>query len=207
MSRMRDLSPTTLSNCPDHFAVRSDNTPDRARSLAMAMGERRTGEVQEARAQMDTYVRSVAGSGDPAGQIAKAKELLDGGAISQAEFDQLKAKALASSRGRTLSRPSGGAASPRRDWGADKPNAERVGESRSHDSRLTRGISNECRGTANVVAPGRGSRLAVSSRARLGCVLGQPARILAFCASNSASVSTPDAFSSPSFFSSSSGSG
>ena len=141
----RDLSPTTLSNCPDHFAVRSDNTPDRARSLAMAMGERRTGEVQEARAQMDTYVRSVAGSGDPAGQIAKAKELLDGGAISQAEFDQLKAKALASSRGRALSRPSGGAASPRRDWGADKPNAERVGESRSHDSRLTRGISNECR--------------------------------------------------------------
>jgi hypothetical protein len=60
------------------------------------MGERRTGEAQEARAQMDTYVRSVAGSGDAAGQIAKAKELLDGGAISQAEFDQLKAKALAS---------------------------------------------------------------------------------------------------------------
>jgi Short C-terminal domain/Phospholipase_D-nuclease N-terminal len=61
-----------------------------------AMGERRTGEAQEARAQMDTYVRSVAGSGDAAGQIAKAKELLDSGAISQAEFDQLKAKALAS---------------------------------------------------------------------------------------------------------------
>jgi hypothetical protein len=61
-----------------------------------AMGERRMGEAQEARAQMDTYVRSVAGSGDAAGQIAKAKELLDGGAISQAEFDQLKAKALAS---------------------------------------------------------------------------------------------------------------
>src|SRR5438034_4600217 len=60
-----------------------------------AMGERRMGEAQQARAQMDTYVRSVAGSCDAAGQIAKAKELLDSGAISQAEFDQLKAKALA----------------------------------------------------------------------------------------------------------------
>jgi putative oligomerization/nucleic acid binding protein/phospholipase D-like protein len=62
-----------------------------------AMGERRLAEAQEARVQMDTYVRSVAGpgSGDAAGQIAKAKELLDGGAISQTEFDQLKAKALA----------------------------------------------------------------------------------------------------------------
>jgi Short C-terminal domain/Phospholipase_D-nuclease N-terminal len=61
------------------------------------MGERRMAEAQQAQAQMDTYVRSVAGSGgDSAGQIAKAKELLDSGAISQAEFDQLKAKALAS---------------------------------------------------------------------------------------------------------------
>jgi putative oligomerization/nucleic acid binding protein/phospholipase D-like protein len=59
-----------------------------------AMGERRVSEAQQARAEMDTYVRSVAGSGDPAGQIAQAKELLDSGAISQAEFDQLKAKAL-----------------------------------------------------------------------------------------------------------------
>ena len=59
-----------------------------------AMGERRLSEAQQAQAQMDTYVRSVAVSGDPAGQIAKAKELLDSGAISQAEFDQLKAKAL-----------------------------------------------------------------------------------------------------------------
>jgi hypothetical protein len=61
-----------------------------------AMGERRMQEVQQAQAQMDTYVKSVASSGDPAEQIAKAKELLDSGAISQAEFDQLKAKALAS---------------------------------------------------------------------------------------------------------------
>ena len=61
-----------------------------------SMGERRAQDVQQAQTQMDTYVRSVAASGDSAAQIAKAKELLDSGAISQAEFDQLKAKALAS---------------------------------------------------------------------------------------------------------------
>jgi hypothetical protein len=60
------------------------------------MGERREQEVQQAQAQMDSYVRSVAGSGGgSADQIARAKELLDSGAITQAEFDQLKAKALA----------------------------------------------------------------------------------------------------------------
>jgi hypothetical protein len=62
-----------------------------------AMGERRMGEAREAQARMDSYVKSVAGSGaDAAGQIAQAKALLDSGAINQAEFDQLKAKALAS---------------------------------------------------------------------------------------------------------------
>ena len=61
------------------------------------MGERRVKEAQTASAEMDSYVRSVAGSGDTAGQIAKAKELLDSGAITQAEFDQRKAKALAAS--------------------------------------------------------------------------------------------------------------
>jgi hypothetical protein len=59
------------------------------------MGERSMTRAQESQAQMDTYVRSVAGSGDATAQIAKGKELLDSGAISQAEFDQLKAKALA----------------------------------------------------------------------------------------------------------------
>jgi hypothetical protein len=44
---------------------------------------------------VDSYVRSVAGSSSPTEQIAKGKELLDSGAISPAEFDQLKAKALA----------------------------------------------------------------------------------------------------------------
>jgi hypothetical protein len=60
-----------------------------------AMGERSMKQAQDAQAQMDTYVRSAAGSADPAAQIAKAKELLDGGAITQAEYDGLKAKALA----------------------------------------------------------------------------------------------------------------
>ncbi len=58
------------------------------------MGERAQARAQAQQAQMDDYVRSVA-STDSADQIAKGKELLDSGAITQAEFDQLKAKALA----------------------------------------------------------------------------------------------------------------
>jgi hypothetical protein len=59
------------------------------------MGERSMKEAQQAQSQMDSYVRSVAGSGNPAEQISKAKELLDSGTISQEEFDKLKASALA----------------------------------------------------------------------------------------------------------------
>ena len=59
------------------------------------MAERRAQDVQGQRAQMDDYVRSVAGSGGPAAEIDKAKALLDSGAINQTEFDALKAKALA----------------------------------------------------------------------------------------------------------------
>ena len=59
------------------------------------MGERRMAEVQAAQSDMDQYVKSVAASADPAEQIAKAKQLLDSGAIDQAEFDAIKAKALA----------------------------------------------------------------------------------------------------------------
>ena len=56
------------------------------------MAERRASEVRESQASFDSYVRDVAGSGSaaPADQIAKAKELLDSGAIDQAEFDKLK---------------------------------------------------------------------------------------------------------------------
>ena len=60
-----------------------------------AMGERKAAQMQQMQSDTDSYIRSVASSGDAASQIAKAKELLDGGAITQAEFDQIKAKALA----------------------------------------------------------------------------------------------------------------
>jgi hypothetical protein len=63
------------------------------------MGERQLQQAQEAQAAQAAYIKSVAGSsssGDAASQIANAKGLLDSGAITQAEFDQLKAKALAS---------------------------------------------------------------------------------------------------------------
>jgi hypothetical protein len=59
------------------------------------MGERNMERAREANAAMTTYVQSVAGSAGSADQIAKAKELLDNGTLTQAEFDQLKAKALA----------------------------------------------------------------------------------------------------------------
>jgi Phospholipase_D-nuclease N-terminal/Short C-terminal domain len=59
------------------------------------MAERRMAEAQAGRAQFDDYVRSVATNGGPSDQIAKAKELLDSGAIEPAEFEQIKRKALA----------------------------------------------------------------------------------------------------------------
>ena len=60
------------------------------------MTERRVRDVQAAQAQFDDHVRAVAGTGGgTAGEIEKAKQLLDSGAITQQEFDQLKAKALA----------------------------------------------------------------------------------------------------------------
>jgi hypothetical protein len=58
------------------------------------MGQRDVAESQAAKASFDGYVRSVAGD-SPTAEIAKAKELLDAGAISQTEFDALKAKAVA----------------------------------------------------------------------------------------------------------------
>jgi hypothetical protein len=51
--------------------------------------------AQGQQAQFDEYVRETAGSGGAAAEIEKAKQLFDSGAISQAEFDSLKQKALA----------------------------------------------------------------------------------------------------------------
>ena len=59
------------------------------------MTERVIEQQETAKAQMDTYVRSVASESDPAEQIAKAKTLLDAGTITQSEFEQIKRKALA----------------------------------------------------------------------------------------------------------------
>jgi Phospholipase_D-nuclease N-terminal len=59
------------------------------------MAERSAREQSQARAQADDYIRSVAATVDPAEQIAKGKQLLDSGAITQSEFDALKQKALA----------------------------------------------------------------------------------------------------------------
>lgn len=57
------------------------------------MARRNIEQAEAARSEMDNYVRSVAGSG-AAGEIERAKGLLDSGAITQAEFDAIKAKAL-----------------------------------------------------------------------------------------------------------------
>jgi hypothetical protein len=57
------------------------------------MAERNVKEVQTAQKQTDEYIRSVAGG--PAGEIEKAKQLLDSGAISNEEYAALKARALA----------------------------------------------------------------------------------------------------------------
>jgi hypothetical protein len=61
------------------------------------MAERQQKDVQAQQDQFDSYVRQAAGTGGggPASEIAKAKELLDSGAITQSEFDTLKAKAVA----------------------------------------------------------------------------------------------------------------
>jgi hypothetical protein len=68
------------------------------------MAERNAKQAQASKAEFDDYVRSVAaaegggggggGGGGAAAEIEKAKGLLDSGAITQQEFDAIKAKAL-----------------------------------------------------------------------------------------------------------------
>jgi hypothetical protein len=59
-----------------------------------SMAERNVRQAQAQRAEFDQYVQSVAGSGGAAAEIERAKGLLDSGAITQAEFDAIKQKAL-----------------------------------------------------------------------------------------------------------------
>jgi Phospholipase_D-nuclease N-terminal/Short C-terminal domain len=56
------------------------------------MRERSTKAAQAQKQQFDSYVREAAGGS--AAEIAKGKELLDAGTITQEEFDAIKAKAL-----------------------------------------------------------------------------------------------------------------
>jgi hypothetical protein len=58
------------------------------------MAERRQREVEVARAQVDEHIRTVSSNGTAADQIAKGKQLLDSGAITDAEFEHLKEKVL-----------------------------------------------------------------------------------------------------------------
>ena len=55
--------------------------------------ERSVKQAQDQQAAFDSYVKQTAGGS--ASEIAKAKELLDAGTITQGEFDSIKAKALA----------------------------------------------------------------------------------------------------------------
>jgi hypothetical protein len=59
------------------------------------IANRNMSQAKQSQAQFDDYVKQVASTGDPATQIANAKDLLDKGAITQEEFEALKKKALA----------------------------------------------------------------------------------------------------------------
>ncbi|QDE34271.1 SHOCT domain-containing protein [Microbacterium foliorum] len=59
------------------------------------MAQRRGEQIAELQAAQTAYIRETAGS-SPADDITKARGLLDSGVITQAEFETLKAKALAS---------------------------------------------------------------------------------------------------------------
>ncbi|WP_158863080.1 SHOCT domain-containing protein [Leifsonia sp. AG29] len=59
------------------------------------MAERGQREAATTQAAVDAHIRDVSGGGSPAEEIAKAKALLDSGAISAAEFEHLKSRAVA----------------------------------------------------------------------------------------------------------------
>ena len=61
----------------------------------VGMTERNLERARAQRDQFDAYVRETASSGGAAAEIDKAKQLLDSGAITQAEFEAIKQKALA----------------------------------------------------------------------------------------------------------------
>jgi len=58
------------------------------------MAERGAAQARELRQAQDAHIKQVVSASSPVDEIAKAKSLLDAGAITQAEFDAIKAKAL-----------------------------------------------------------------------------------------------------------------
>jgi multidrug resistance efflux pump len=64
------------------------------------MTERNVAAVRAAQTDQEAYIRKVSGgASSPSDEIARAKALLDSGAISNEEFNQLKNKALMTSAG------------------------------------------------------------------------------------------------------------
>jgi ABC-type multidrug transport system fused ATPase/permease subunit len=59
------------------------------------MSQRQVEQAQKAQAETNSYIRDVAGTASPSAEIESGKRLLDSGTISQAEFDTIKASALA----------------------------------------------------------------------------------------------------------------
>jgi hypothetical protein len=59
------------------------------------IAQRNLDRAQADRAQFDSYVRSVSEEGGAAAEIDRAKKLRDEGTITEAEYEALKAKALA----------------------------------------------------------------------------------------------------------------
>ena len=61
-----------------------------------SMSDRQAAAIQSQQAAQEQYIKQVAGSSDdPVTRISDAKALMDSGAITEAEFNTLKAKALA----------------------------------------------------------------------------------------------------------------
>jgi hypothetical protein len=58
------------------------------------MAQRQQAAMQKAKSDADAYIKTVAGT-SPAQEIAQAKALRDAGTITDAEYERLKAKALA----------------------------------------------------------------------------------------------------------------
>jgi hypothetical protein len=61
-----------------------------------SMAERQRAAIEQRQAEQQKYIQDVAGTSQgPADQIASAKSLLESGAVTQEEYESLKAKALA----------------------------------------------------------------------------------------------------------------